>query len=125
MKTVQVAIHDSEQADLLRELLVGDGAHQVYLVERPNMKMPGVIVMDIDHLEKSGALAGVRERVVVMASRASGDLAKLWKAGLRHVVFHGDPPKAVQVAVLAIELSLTAPKVGVMSLSPEAAGTRE
>ena len=50
MKTVQVAIHDSEQADTLRELLVGDGVHQVHLLERPNISIAGVIVMDIDHL---------------------------------------------------------------------------
>jgi hypothetical protein len=107
MKTVQLAIRDSEHAHSLRDLLLGDGAHQVYLVDRPNTAMAGVIVMDIDHLQRSGALAGVRERLVVMASRASGDLARAWQAGVRHVVFQGDPPKAVRLAVLATELSLT------------------
>lgn len=125
MKTVQVAIHDAEQADTLRELLVGDGVHEVHLLEQPNVAMAGVIVMDIDHLERSGALFGARERLVVVAPRASTDLAKLWKAGVRHVVFHGDAPKTVRVAVLATELSLTAPKVGVTSLSLEAGGTRK
>jgi len=109
MKTVQVAIHDSEQADTLRKLLVSDGLHQVHLVERPCTAIAGVIVMDIDHLERSGSLAGARERLIVMASKASADLARLWEAGVRHVVFHGDAPRAVRVAVLATELSLTAP----------------
>jgi hypothetical protein len=111
MKTVQVAIHDSEQANTLRKLLVGDGVHQVHLVERPSIAIAGVIVMDIDHLERSGALAGARDRLIVMASKASADLARLWEAGVRHVVFHGDAPPAVRVAVLATELSLTAPNL--------------
>ncbi len=111
VKVVQVAIHDSEQADALRKLLVGDGVHQVYVVELPNIAIAGVIVMDIDHLKRSSALFGARERLVVIASKASADLANLWEAGVRHVVFHGDTPGAVRVAVLATELSLTAPKL--------------
>lgn len=111
MHTVQLAIRDSEHACSLRDLLLGDGVHLVHLVERPNWAIPGVIVMDVDHLDKSGALAGGRERLVVMASRASADLARVWKAGVQHVVFHGDAPQTVRVAVLATELSLTAPSL--------------
>jgi len=110
MQTVQVAIHDSRHALSLRDLLLGDGMHQVHLVERPNLAIAGVIVMEVDHLDRSGALAGGRERLVVMASKASADLARVWKAGVRHVVFHGDSPRTVRVAVLATELSLTAPE---------------
>ena len=106
MKTVQVAIRDSEHAYSLRELLLRDGVHQVHLVERPNLAIAGVIVVDLDHLERSGALAGGRERLVVMASKANRDLARVWKAGIRHVVFQGDAPRTVRVAVLATELSL-------------------
>jgi len=78
------------------------------LVERPNLAIAGVIVMDADHLEISGVLAGGRDRLVVVASKASADLARLWEAGVRHVVFCGDAPRIVRVAVLATELSLTA-----------------
>jgi len=106
MKTVQLAISDSEHSYSLRELLLGDGIHQVHLVERPNLAIAGVIVVDVDHLERSGALAGGRERLVVVASKASTDLARVWKAGIRHVVFRGDAPRTVRVAVLATELSL-------------------
>jgi hypothetical protein len=111
MKTVQVAIRDSEHAYSLRDLLLRDGVHQVHLVERPNLAIAGVIVVDVDYLEGSGALVGGLERLVVMASKASADLARVWKAGVRHVVFHGDPPRTVRVAVLATELSLTAPNL--------------
>jgi hypothetical protein len=109
MQTVQLAIRDSEHAYSLRDLLLGDGVHQVHLVDRPNLAIAGVIVVDVDYLMRAGALAGGRERLVVMASKASADLASVWKAGVRHVVFHGDHPRTVRVAVLATELSLTAP----------------
>jgi len=119
LQTVQLAIHDSQHAYSLRDLLLRDGVHQVHLMEQPNWAIPGVIVldvehldvehMDVDHLETSGALAGGRERLVVMASKASAELTALWKAGVQHVVFHGDAPRTVRVSVLATELSLTAP----------------
>ncbi|HTW68133.1 MAG TPA: hypothetical protein VME17_26135 [Bryobacteraceae bacterium] len=106
MKTVQVALRDSEQANSLRDLLTGDGAHQVHLVEQPDMGMAGVIVMDLDNLPASNALTGVPERVVVVASKANDDLARAWKAGVRRVVFYGDDPGTLRIAVLATELTL-------------------
>ena len=56
VKTVQLAIRDSAHALSLRDLLLVDGVHQVHLVERPNLAIAGVIVLDVDHLERSGAL---------------------------------------------------------------------
>ncbi len=106
MKTVQVALRDSEQAHSLRDLLLRDGAHQVHVVMEPDRAIAGVIVMDIDHLESSGALAGDRERVVVVASKATTDLTRAWEAGARRVVFYGDDLRTLRVAVLATELTL-------------------
>ncbi len=108
MRTVQVALRDSEQAHSLRDLLLRDGVHQVHLVTQPDTAVAGVIVMDIDHLESSGALPGDQERVVVVASKANTDLAKVWNAGVRRVVFHGDDLRTLRVAVLATELTLAA-----------------
>jgi hypothetical protein len=107
MKTVQLALRDSDQANVLRDLL-HDGGHQVYLVEHPDASIAGVIVMDFEHLATARALAGVRERVIVVTSRAPADLTSAWEAGIRHVVFQGDDPDFVRVAVLAMELTLTA-----------------
>jgi hypothetical protein len=111
MTIVQLAMRDWEHACSLRDLLLGDNAHQVHVVESPNLAIQGVIVMDLDLLERSGVLASGRERLVVVASKSSADLARVWKAGVQHVVFHGDAPKTVRVAVLATELSLTAPNL--------------
>jgi hypothetical protein len=107
MKTVQLALRDSDQAKVLRDLL-HDGGHQVYVVEYPDTAIAGVIVMDFEHLDTARALLGVQERVIVVTSRAEADLATAWKAGVRHVVFQGDDPQAVRVAVLAMELTLAA-----------------
>ena len=109
MKTVQLAMRNSGHAYSLRDLLLMHGVHEVHLVERPNLAIPGVIVMDVDHLERCGPLTDGRDRLVVMTSKTGADLARVWQAGLRHVVFHGDAPQTVRVAVLATELSLTAP----------------
>jgi len=108
MRTVQVALRDSEQAHSLRDLLSRDGLHQVRLVTQPDTAVAGVIVMDIDQLDSSGALPCDRERVVVVASKANTDLAKVWKAGARRVVFYGDDLRTLRVAVLATELTLAA-----------------
>ncbi len=108
MKTVQVALRDSERAHSLRDLLLRDGVHQVHLVTHPDTAVAGVIVMDIDHLDGSGTLPGDRERVVVVASKANADLARAWKAGARRVVFYGDDLRTLRVAVLATELTLAA-----------------
>jgi hypothetical protein len=108
MKTVQVALRDSEQARSLRDLLVGDGGHLVHLVEQPDFAIAGVIVTDIDRLQTCGTLAEVRERLVIIAPKADACLASAWEAGVRHVVFRGDAPQTVRVAVLATELSLAA-----------------
>jgi hypothetical protein len=108
MKTVQVALRDSGQANSLRDILAGDGAHQVHLVDKPDMAIAGVIVIDLECLVEYKALTGARERVVAVASKARDDLAKAWKAGVRRVVFYGDDPKTLRVAVLAAELTLSA-----------------
>jgi len=108
MKTVQLALRDSDQARSLRELLLRDGAHQVHVVKQPDTAIMGVIVMDIDQLESSGALTKDRERVVVVASKVDTDLTRAWKAGARRVVFYGDDLRTLRVAVIATELTLAA-----------------
>jgi len=110
MNTVQVALHDSKHAQSLRDLLLGDGGHQVQLVDRPDLAIAGVIVMDFESLE-TGTLAGARARMIVMAPKTRANLTKLWEAGVQHVVFQGDAPRIVRMAVLAAELSLLAPRL--------------
>lgn len=106
MKTVQLAIQDPEYAGSIRDLLVQDGAHQVQVVETPDMAQAGVIVMDATQLPRLTMPPKEQERLVVMVRKERDDLSKIWNAGVRHVVFHGDPPQNARVMVLGVELNL-------------------
>lgn len=106
MKTVQLAIQDPEYADSIRDLLLQDGSHRVHLVEKPDLSLGGVIVMDAAQLARLPMPCKEHERLVVMVRKERDDLAKVWDAGVRHVVFHGDPPSRARVMVLGVELSL-------------------
>jgi hypothetical protein len=105
MKTVQLAIRDSEYAQSLRNLLLRDGTHKVCLVEKPDMDLEGVIVIDEGRFGNSPLGPPEPERYVVI-TRKGADLARVWDAGIRHVVFEADSPNTAQLAVIAAELRL-------------------
>src|SRR5580692_11674501 len=106
MKTVQVAIQDSECADSLRELFLQDRRRQVRVVATPDVTLGGVIVVDAAQLLCLPLLQKEHERLVVIADQSNDDLSQLWDAGVRHVVFRRDPPRLVSGAILGIELRL-------------------
>ncbi len=107
VKTVQVAIQDPAYAESIRDLLSQEARHRVRLVEKPDVALEGVIIADVAHLSNFPTLAKER-RLVVMVQKDRDDLSKIWDAGVRHVLFYGDPPHRVRVAVLGVELSLSA-----------------
>ncbi len=117
MKTVQVAIQDPGYADSIRDLLVQDGSHRVHLVENPDPTLEGVIVVDADHLDGL-PLSNEKERLVVMVHKERDDLLKIWDAGVRHVVFQGDPPQTARVVVLGVELGLERLGRSIRAISP-------
>lgn len=106
MKTVQVAIQNREYADSVRHLLLHDGKHRVQIVESPDMTSSGVIIIDAASLDHLSLLPTDHDRVVVIAHKDSEKLSKVWDAGLRQVVFYGDPPQIVVAVVLGVELTL-------------------
>ncbi len=110
MKTVQLALLDSEYAQSLRKLLLRDGSHRVVMVEQPDLKMDGVVVIDGSKIENLSLLEPEPERFVVITRKGTDHLSKVWEAGVRHVVFEGDSPNTVQLAIIAAELRL--PRVG-------------
>jgi hypothetical protein len=109
MKTVQLAIRDSEYAESLRNSLLRDGTHRVYLVDRPDMRIDGVVVIDGAKLDGLAIGGQEPERFVVITRKGSDSLSRLWNAGIRHVVFEGDSPSTVQLAIIAAELRLPHP----------------
>ncbi|MBV9771556.1 MAG: hypothetical protein JOZ32_18440 [Bryobacterales bacterium] len=105
-KTVQVTIQDLEYANCIRKLLSRDGSHRVHLVERPDVNLDGVIMVDAAHLDVDWVLANEPERLVVIVHKERDNLLKIWDAGVKHVVFHDDPPHAARIVVLSVELVL-------------------
>jgi len=101
-----VAIQDPEYAVCIRNLLVQDGAHRVHVVERPDVNLGGVIIVDAAALNTLSLLPTDQARLVVIVHQERDDLSKVWDAGVRHVVFHGDPPTRARAVVLGVELSL-------------------
>jgi len=110
MKTVQLAIGNTEYAQLLRDLLLRDGNHRVYLVDSPDLRLDGIVMVDGDRYENIGLLDSEPERFVVMAHKGSDSLSRIWDAGVRHVLFDGDSPNTAQLAIIAAELRLPSAK---------------
>ncbi len=106
MKTVQVAIQDPEYADSIRSALFEDGNHRVHLVDMPDATLGGVILVDAMRLNSFPLLAHEQERLIVLVDKERDDLSRVWDAGVRHVLFHGDPPHMARIMVLGMELRL-------------------
>jgi hypothetical protein len=106
MKTVQLAIGNMEYAQSLRDLLLRDGTHRVYVVDRPDLRLDGIVMIDGDRPGNLSMLDSEPERFVVIAHKGSDSLSRIWDAGVRHVLFDGDPPNTAQLAIIAAELRL-------------------
>lgn len=101
-----MALRDSDYAETLRGLLLRDGCHRVYSVDRPDLRLDGVIIVDGAEAENLCLNAGEAERFVVITRKGSDQLNRIWDAGVRHVVFEGDSPSTAHLAVIAAELRL-------------------
>ena len=123
MTTVQLAIHNNEYAQALRNLLLRDGVHNVLLVQAPDLQLTGVVVVDSGSFDDLTRFEACPERFVVITRKGLDNLSRVWDAGVRHVVFEEDSPGTAQLAVIAAELRLAQPVVGVAS--PAALHSRE
>lgn len=106
MKTVQLAMQDSDYARSIRKLLLRDGTHNVYLVDHPDLHMDGVVVVDQNAFQELAERAPDRDRFLVVTGKDRDDLSRMWAAGIRHVVFKEDSPCTTQLAIIAAELRL-------------------
>jgi len=102
--TVQLAIKNQSYAAALAVLLQQDGFHRVLVVDRPDLAVDGLIVMDGNRHENLLLFETHPERFVVIARKDARLLSRIWDAGVRHVVFEEDPPKTALLAVNAAEL---------------------
>jgi len=104
MSTVQLAIRNQRYAAALADLLQRDGAHNVVLSDTPDLKAGGIIVVDGNDAENLLNFEAQPERFVVVTKKDAGLLARVWDAGVRHVVFEEDSPSLAMLAVIAAEL---------------------
>jgi hypothetical protein len=114
MKTVQLAILDTEYALSLGGQLMRDGSHRVYIVADPDLGLDGLVVIDQEKFLRLELSNPAPERFIVIAPKGNHGLDILWAAGVRHVVFKGDPMNTVRLAIVAAEMRLPP-----YSLSPE------
>jgi len=106
MKTIQLALENSDYTKSLHDLLLRDGTHRVFVVDRPDLKLDGVVVIDGNRPESLGILDREPERFVLITRKGSDQLARIWDAGVRHVVFEGDSPSTAHLAIIAAEMRL-------------------
>lgn len=121
MKTVQVAIRDAGCAQSICNVLRREGRHTVLVVDQPDLSLEGVIVLDCEHLERVGIAAEQPDRFVLVTRKDPDRLARIWNAGIRHVVFEDDSPNTVQLAVSAAELRQSRPAPGKETPDPKGA----
>jgi len=121
MKTVQVAIRDAACSQSICNVLRREGRHTVVVVDQPDLSLEGVIVLDGEHLERVGIAADQPDRFVLITRKDPDRLARLWNAGIRHVVFEDDSPNTVQLAVSAAELRQWRPGMGKETVNPQGA----
>lgn len=112
MSTVQLAIHNPRYAAVLADLLQRDGSHNVAFVDHPDLGVDGVIVVDAGRPENLALFEAKPERFVVITRKDAGQLARIWDAGVRHVVFEEDSPSTALLAVIAAELRNPHPQNG-------------
>lgn len=104
MDQIQVAITDAPYAAALRELLECNGGCEVLCVDRPDPRRGGVMVLDPDHLDLLPRPIPNPQRVVLIARKDSGDLARAWEAGVNSVITDKDPLNTAVLAILAARL---------------------
>jgi len=107
-KTIQLALCDSAYARWLSGLLRQDGQHRVLLLTSPDLTVDGIVVVD-EHRIESLASVFAPKRFVVFARKGTDNLSRLWRLGIRHVVFEGSSAESAHLTILAAELKLLKP----------------
>mgnify|MGYP001129656846 CR=1 FL=1 len=107
METVQLTIRDARYASALQDLLERNGSVQVHRVDAPDPAQGGVIVVDLEGLDRLPAASVDPERVVLITRNDPRHLAQAWNAGIRSVVFSEDPLSTAVLAIMAAELRAT------------------
>ncbi len=104
MQTIQIAIADGAYAGAFRDLLIRDARWRPLLVEHPDTRTEGVIVVDTGTLEALPSKLPNPERVVLITRNEPAILARAWEAGIVSVVFEDDPLDTAFLAIMGARL---------------------
>ena len=102
-KTIQLVLGSFEYAQWLRALLQQDGEHHVHVVNEPDLKLGGIVVVDEESLERFTPILDPH-RFVVFIRDGTDNIGRIWDAGIRQVVFEGSSAKSAHLTILAAEL---------------------
>jgi hypothetical protein len=105
MTTVQLAIHDGDFVSAVSALLVAEGQFTVLVVDQPDPKIPGLMVISADLLESIRPEDAARV-VVIARDPEPRDPSGLWDAGIRYVIFPEGSAESACMAILAANLRL-------------------
>jgi hypothetical protein len=107
MHNVQLVIRDRAYASALRDLLMADGQHVVYVVDYPSSAIDGIVVVDDTIASRTTSSPAFDfDRCVVFIQNVALEVNQLWEAGVRHVIYGDYPPDVGQLVVLAAERRL-------------------
>jgi hypothetical protein len=120
MSTVQLAIRNQRYAAALADLLRKDDEHEVVFVDRPDLSVDGVMVVDGDRAENLLLFEQEPDRFVVITYKDANMLGRVWDAGVRHVVFQEDSPATALLAIIAAELRSPRPRNASIALCAQA-----
>jgi len=101
-----LAIANGTYATTLRELLARNAGWKALIVESPNTRAEGVIVLDTRALESLPSGFPNPERVVLITQNEPQLLARAWEAGIVSVVFENDPMDTALLAIMAARLNV-------------------
>lgn len=122
MASIQLALDNPALADTLQGMLRRTTDLPVRRVEHPDEDDNGVVVMDIGHLGRLGALLAHPERIVLIASKDASDFDNAWQAGVGSVVSDKDPLSTVVLAILSACLrtppAKKTPEIKMLSVLP-------
>lgn len=102
---VQLVLADRGFSQRLRGALLREPAFHGWRVDccldQPELRQPGVIVLDAAALDRLGGSIPQPERVVLITQRTPQELARAWDTGIVSVIYEDEPLSTAMLAVMA------------------------
>ena len=104
MRTIQISVADLSYAASLSSKLEQSGVKGMVCVDVPDVDKGGVLVMDVNALDRIRPPLANPDRVVLVAPEDGYDLGRAFEAGIKSVVSDRDALETVLLAIMAADL---------------------